>query len=86
MINIRTGDIDAEGKNGGTQYIIEFMPSIKFEARILKLLSDEGKEEFMRLVDQNMSLFTPEKIKAMFLAEYDNCVETRKKSLERLGC
>jgi hypothetical protein len=71
MIHIRMGDYDAKGDKGGSEYVVDFTPTLTHSVRLLQIIDGQGREDFEQAVDRQIEIYTPEKIKELMMAEYD---------------
>jgi hypothetical protein len=83
MVEIRIGDIDSKGTNGGTEYIIDLKPTIlAFHVRLLDILDDTSRAQFQARVVEYVEGISSDQLVEAMLDEYDKFVARRKKEIK----
>ena len=83
MIEIRIGDIDSKGKNGGTEYIIDLKPTISaVSVRLVEILDDSSRLRVEQLINEYVDGLAGAQLKQAMLASYDEFVAGRKREIK----
>jgi hypothetical protein len=83
MVEIRVGDIDSKGTNGGTEYIIDVKPTIlAFHVRLLDILDDASRDRFQSQAVAYVQSLKGEDLVQAIVAEYDKFVARRKSEIK----
>lgn len=83
MVEIRVGDIDSKGTNGGTEYIIDVKPTIlAFHVRLLDILDDASRDRFQSQAVAYVQSVKGEDLVQAIVAEYDKFVARRKSEIK----
>jgi hypothetical protein len=83
MVEIRVGDIDSKGANGGTEYIIDVKPTIlAFHVRLLDILDDASRDRFQAQAVAYVQSVKGEDLVQAIVAEYDKFVARRKSEIK----
>jgi hypothetical protein len=83
MVEIRIGDIDSKGTNGGTEYIIDLKPTISaVSVRLVEILDDSNRLRVEQLINEYVDGLAGAQLKQAMLASYDEFVAGRKREIK----
>ena len=83
MVEIRIGDIDSKGTNGGTEYIIDLKPTISaVSVRLVEILDDSSRLRVEQLINEYVDGLAGAHLKQAMLASYDEFVAGRKREIK----